>query len=104
MGLCAIIDYQQAQIDSVDASLAQLDNTQSLAGRLVNGDQAISAVLARNSAITTCGQYAVPLGQALRLMKNLIHNVAQGHPFLRVGWALLSSLYTVSLVQTLGMN
>ncbi|KIJ19043.1 hypothetical protein PAXINDRAFT_8393 [Paxillus involutus ATCC 200175] len=79
MGLSAIVDYQQAQIDSVDASLAQLDNTQSLAGRLDDGDQleAISAVLARNSAITTCGQYTVPLGQALRLMKKLINNAAE---------------------------
>ncbi|KIK95713.1 hypothetical protein PAXRUDRAFT_776544 [Paxillus rubicundulus Ve08.2h10] len=41
-----------------------------------------------------------PLGQALRLMIKLIDNVADAHPLLKVGWALLSSAHTVSLIQT----
>jgi hypothetical protein len=72
-----------------------------------------------NYAVETYGQYIAPLGQALRLMIKLIDNVAevgvssfgfkgssdrtQAHPLLKVGWTLLSSVYTVSLVQTLEM-
>ncbi|KIJ16667.1 hypothetical protein PAXINDRAFT_168174, partial [Paxillus involutus ATCC 200175] len=52
-------------------------------------------------AVETCGQYIAPLGQALRLMVKLIDNLAEAHPFLKVGWTLLSSVYTAVQQQRL---
>jgi hypothetical protein len=120
MGLSPVADYQQALIASVDASLARLDKNPRLDVGLDNVDQVNSSMQAAYSAVETCGQYIAPLGQALQLMKKLIDNVAdvgvssflgfkgssdstQAHPLLKLGWTLLSSIYTVSLVQSLEM-
>ncbi|KIK76044.1 hypothetical protein PAXRUDRAFT_835484, partial [Paxillus rubicundulus Ve08.2h10] len=102
--LSPVVDFQQAVNDWVDASLARLDNNEGLAEGLDNFDQAISTTQAMYHAVETYGQYIAPLGQALRLMIKLIDNVADAHPLLKVGWTLLSSVYTVSLVQTLEMQ
>ncbi|KIK71821.1 hypothetical protein PAXRUDRAFT_836581 [Paxillus rubicundulus Ve08.2h10] len=102
--LSPVVDFQQAMNDWVDTSLARLDNNKGLSEGPDNLDQAISAMQAVNHAVETCGQYIAPLGQALRLMSKLIDNVADAHPLLKLGWSLLSSVYTVSLVQTLEMQ
>ncbi|KAF8834470.1 hypothetical protein BDN67DRAFT_1016472 [Paxillus ammoniavirescens] len=99
--LTPVIDYQKALNDWVDASLTRLDNNQVLTEGLDNIDQAISSLQATNSALQTSGQYIVPLGQALQLMIKLIDNVAEAHPFLKVGWTLLSSVYTAIQQQRL---
>ncbi|KIJ18422.1 hypothetical protein PAXINDRAFT_8670 [Paxillus involutus ATCC 200175] len=99
--LSPVVDYQKALNDWVDASLDRLDNNQRLTDGLDNVDQAISSVQAVNSTLQTYGQYIVPLGQTLQLMKKLIDNVADAHPFLKVGWTLLSSVYTVVQQQQL---
>jgi hypothetical protein len=115
MRLAPVVDYQQALNASVDASLARLVNKPILAEGLDNVDQVISAMQTMDYAVETYGQYVAPLGQALRLMIKLIDNVAevgvssflgfqgasdftQAHPLLKLGWTLLSSVYTVSLV------
>jgi hypothetical protein len=115
--LSPVVDYQKALNASVDASLARLDNNPRLAEGLDDVDQAISSMQTMDYAVQTSGQYIVPLGQALRLMIKLIDNVAevgvssflgfqgasdrtQAHPFLKVGWTLLSSVYTVSFDQS----
>ncbi|KAF8842075.1 hypothetical protein BDN67DRAFT_421083 [Paxillus ammoniavirescens] len=85
MHLSPVVDYQKALSASVDASLARLDTNPRLAEGLDDADQALSAMQTMNHAVETCGQYIVPLGQALRLMTKLIDNVAEAHPFLKVG-------------------
>ncbi|KAF8833306.1 hypothetical protein BDN67DRAFT_781284 [Paxillus ammoniavirescens] len=99
--LSPVVDYQKALNDWVDASLTRLDNNQGLTEGFDSVDQAISSAQAVNSALQTYGQYIVPLGQTLRLMKKLIDNVADAHPFLKVGWTLLSSVYTAVQQQRL---
>ncbi|KIK72803.1 hypothetical protein PAXRUDRAFT_21562 [Paxillus rubicundulus Ve08.2h10] len=99
--LSPMVDYQKALNDWVDAGLSRLDNNQGLTEGLDNVDQAISSAQAVNSALQTSGQYIVALGQTLRLMKKLIDNVADAHPFLKVGWAVLSSAYTAVQQQQL---
>ncbi|KIJ07625.1 hypothetical protein PAXINDRAFT_19198 [Paxillus involutus ATCC 200175] len=101
MCLSPVADYQQALMASIDASLARLDNNQRLAEGLDNVDQAISAMQTVDYAVVTYGQYIAPLGQALRLMIKLIDNVAEAHPLLKVGWMLLSSVYTAVQQQRL---
>ncbi|KAF8838503.1 hypothetical protein BDN67DRAFT_1070682 [Paxillus ammoniavirescens] len=99
--LSPVVDYQKALNDWVDSSLTRLDDNQGLTEGFDNVDQAITSAQAVNSALQTYGQYIVPLGQTLRLMKKLIDNVADAHPFLKVGWTLLSSVYTVVQQQQL---
>ncbi|KAF8835688.1 hypothetical protein BDN67DRAFT_1072304 [Paxillus ammoniavirescens] len=99
--LSPVVDYQKALSASLDASLARLDANPRLAEGLDDVDQAASAMETMNYAVETSGQYIVPLGQALRLMIKLIDNVAEAHPFLKVGWALLSSVYTAVQQQRL---
>ncbi|KIJ13345.1 hypothetical protein PAXINDRAFT_13908 [Paxillus involutus ATCC 200175] len=115
--LSPVVDYQQAWSASVDASLARLDDKPRLTEGLDDVDQVISSVQALNSALQTLGQYIAPLGQALRLMAKLIDNVTevgvfifefkslsdrtQPFPLLKVGWTLLSSVYTAVQQQRL---
>ncbi|KIJ13347.1 hypothetical protein PAXINDRAFT_13913 [Paxillus involutus ATCC 200175] len=99
--LSPVVDYQKALSASVDASLARLDANPRLAEGLDDVDQAVSAMQTMDYAVETSGQYIVPLGQALRLMIKLIDNVAEAHPFLTVGWTLLSSVYTAVQQQRL---
>ncbi|KIJ16631.1 hypothetical protein PAXINDRAFT_10344, partial [Paxillus involutus ATCC 200175] len=101
MSLSPVINYQQSLNASVDASLARLDNNPRLAEGLDDAGQAISAMESMNYAVETYGKYITPLGQALRLMIKLIDNVAEAHPLLKVGWSLLSSVYTAVQQQQL---
>ncbi|KAF8840101.1 hypothetical protein BDN67DRAFT_686537 [Paxillus ammoniavirescens] len=99
--LSPVIDFQQAVNDWVDTSLARLENNRGSAKGVERLDQATSAMQAGNYTVETCGQYIAPLGQALRLMIKLIDNVADVHPLLKVGWILLSSVYTAVQQQKL---
>ncbi|KIK94239.1 hypothetical protein PAXRUDRAFT_828201, partial [Paxillus rubicundulus Ve08.2h10] len=101
MGLSPVVDYQHALNTSVDASLARLDNNPRLERGIDDMDQANPFIEAMYSAVETCGQYIVPLGQALQLMKKLVDNVAEAHPLLKLGWTLLSSVYTAVQQQRL---
>ncbi|KIK75059.1 hypothetical protein PAXRUDRAFT_835819 [Paxillus rubicundulus Ve08.2h10] len=101
MGLSPVVDYQQALNASVDASLARLDNNPRLEQGIEDVDQANPSIEATYSAVETCGQYIVPLGQALQLMKKLVDNVAEAHPLLKLGWTLLSLVYTAVQQQRL---
>ncbi|KIK76337.1 hypothetical protein PAXRUDRAFT_835399, partial [Paxillus rubicundulus Ve08.2h10] len=101
MGLSPVVDYQQALNASVDASLARLDNNPRLEQEIDDVDQANPPIEATYSAVETCGQYIVPLGQALQLMKKLVDNVAEAHPLLKLGWTSLSSVYTAVQQQRL---
>ncbi|KAF8839157.1 hypothetical protein BDN67DRAFT_970452 [Paxillus ammoniavirescens] len=52
------------------------------------------AIQTVNYTVETSRQYFAPLGQALWLMIKLIENVTEAPPLLKVGWTLLSSVYT----------
>ncbi|KIJ19044.1 hypothetical protein PAXINDRAFT_97114 [Paxillus involutus ATCC 200175] len=94
--LLPLVDYQQAWNDCIDASLGRLDNNKVLAEELNSTDPPVLVMgQVMNYSVETCGKYMAPLGQALRLMNKLIDNVGEGHPLLNVGWALLSSVYTM---------
>ncbi|KAF8838113.1 hypothetical protein BDN67DRAFT_124834, partial [Paxillus ammoniavirescens] len=97
MGLSPVTDYQQALIASVDASLARMGYNP----RLEEGLDNVDSMQAAYSAVETCGEYIAPLGQALQLMKKLIDNLAEAHPMLKLGWTLLSSVYTAVQEQRL---
>ncbi|KIJ13343.1 hypothetical protein PAXINDRAFT_13906 [Paxillus involutus ATCC 200175] len=99
--LSPVVDYQQALSDWVDTSLARVSTNPRLVEGLDDVDQVVSTMQTMDYAVETSGQYIVPLGQALRLMIKLIDNVAEAHPFLTVGWSLLSSVYTAVQQQRL---